>query len=1197
MSPAHNPVAASPLAADWPPQDLLAQDERQREHALDPTRSFIIQAPAGAGKTELLTQRFLALLARVQEPEQIEALTFTNKAAAEMRQRIVAALQQGQHSQPPPEPHKRRTWQLARQALERDRLLGWGLLEQPARLQVGTLDALCARLARQMPLLSRFGGQPRVADDPGQHHQRAAAHTLALLDGQQPQAALLERVLARFDNEHARLQLQLQAMLARRDAWLALGDAALAFDAAEAALRDLIDDELRPLAQLLPRAWQLGLMAPARYAGAQALRAHGAPAPTPADHEATAPPAPAPPLAALSDWHTPLQGCCAELPLWRGLAELLLTQEDKVRSASRAPSGLGFTRPEGKALTAPLLAALQALHADPAAAAALARVRRLPEPHIAAAEREQIADLLELLKCAAAHLWLQFGQAGEVDFVAIALQALQALGQSETPSELQLQLDHRVAHLLIDEFQDTSPLQLELLRRLSAGWQAGDGRTLFLVGDPMQSIYRFRRAEVGLFLQVRAQGLGALAPEPLQLYRNNRSLPPLVDWVNRHFVHVFGALDDPRRGAVAFAPASPTRSDSAGAGVCWHPQIDHPTPTEPGPDALDPEPGDEEIDPDSAAREAQQVVQLIRQSLQAHPSGTVAVLVRARKHLEALVQALRLQESPLPFQAVEVEALAQRQPVQDLLTLTRALHHLADRVHWLALLRAPWCGLLLADLHRLVADAPQKTVWELINQPERCAHLSADGQQRLAHLREVLTLALAHQGQQRPRRWVEGVWQALGGPQCLASASDLADVRAGFEVLDRCTRHGQLELDRIAAELNRLYAAPDPAGAQVQLMTIHKSKGLEFDTVILPGLQRPPRAQERSLLLWDEVLDDHGHERLLLATDAAASPDGPTLYDYLLDLERTRARNEARRLLYVATTRARSHLHLLGCVRPASATDALRTPHKDSLLALLWPQAETEFLRHGQALARAASPAAPASASAPATPTTQPGPAARPSAAAPVPPLADFVPQLQRLRQPGWPAAWQPHGGAAPAPADSAAPADAAPPAAAAAAAAVGTLVHRYLELIAHDGLDAWPVARLPALQAAMQQWLRGQGLAEAQASAAATEVQQHLHTTLTSAEGRWLLAPHPQAASEYALASAATDASASPTLHVIDRTFVHEGRRWIIDYKTTAHENAALPLWRAQLQRYRALFDDGLPVQLALFLTQSGRLLRLADD
>lgn len=129
-----------------------------------------------------------------------------------------------------------------------------------------------------------------------------------------------------------------------------------------------------------------------------------------------------------------------------------------------------------------------------------------------------------------------------------------------------------------------------------------------------------------------------------------------------------------------------------------------------------------------------------------------------------------------------------------------------------------------------------------------------------------------------------------------------------------------------------------------------------------------------------------------------------------------------------------------------------------------------------------------------------------------------------------------------------------------------------------------------------MLQWLRGQGLTEAQARAAAAEVQQHLHNTLSSPEGRWLLSPHPHAASEYALASAAT-ADSSPTLHVLDRTFIHEGRRWIVDYKTADPDSADPSAWQAQLQRYSALFDDGLPVQLALFFTHSGRLLPLADE
>ncbi len=137
-----------------------------------------------------------------------------------------------------------------------------------------------------------------------------------------------------------------------------------------------------------------------------------------------------------------------------------------------------------------------------------------------------------------------------------------------------------------------------------------------------------------------------------------------------------------------------------------------------------------------------------------------------------------------------------------------------------------------------------------------------------------------------------------------------------------------------------------------------------------------------------------------------------------------------------------------------------------------------------------------------------------------------------------------------------------------------------------------------------MQQALRTQGLTDTQASAAATEVQRHLHNTLSSPEGRWLLAPHPQAASECALASAAAQGSASdtsdtssPTLHVLDRTFIHEGRRWIVDYKTADPDSADPSAWQAQLQRYSALFDDGLPVQLALFFTHSGRLLPLADE
>src|SRR5690606_31866491 len=106
-----------------------------------------------------------------------------------------------------------------------------------------------------------------------------------------------------------------------------------------------------------------------------------------------------------------------------------------------------------------------------------------------------------VVRYAAAHLKVVFQQRHSVDFSEVALAALQALGNVE-PTDTQLAMDERIAHILVDEFQDTSFIQIELLEKLTEGWMPGDGRTLFLVGDPMQSIYAFRKADVGLFLKL-----------------------------------------------------------------------------------------------------------------------------------------------------------------------------------------------------------------------------------------------------------------------------------------------------------------------------------------------------------------------------------------------------------------------------------------------------------------------------------------------------------------------------------------------------------------------------------------------------------------------------------------------------------------------------------------------------------------------
>src|SRR3954468_21918861 len=117
-----------------PGTDTRLADARQREEALDPYRSYIVQAPAGSGKTALLIQRYLRLLATVDRPEEILAITFTRKAAAEMRRRVLQALEHADLGRATPDDNARRPRQLAEAALARDRERGWGLRENASRL-------------------------------------------------------------------------------------------------------------------------------------------------------------------------------------------------------------------------------------------------------------------------------------------------------------------------------------------------------------------------------------------------------------------------------------------------------------------------------------------------------------------------------------------------------------------------------------------------------------------------------------------------------------------------------------------------------------------------------------------------------------------------------------------------------------------------------------------------------------------------------------------------------------------------------------------------------------------------------------------------------------------------------------------------------------------------------------------------------
>ncbi len=1130
--------------------DLIIEDEHSRSAALA-LDSFIVEAPAGAGKTELLTQRFLKLLQTVEAPEEIIAITFTNKAASEMRTRIMDSLQMAATGLEPAQNHKKVTFELGLQALSRSELLNWHLLATPSRLRIYTIDSLSGNLARQMPLLSRFGTQPAVKDDASGYYQEAASRALEYLDDDS-YGSIVQSALRYFDNDSYKLTQLLAQMLAKRDQWLPYTQSDNTELAAEEALAHMISQEIHAASHVINTRLQNALMPVARYAASNLANDHV--------------------INQLLDWDSPLSADPELLVLWQAIASLLLTNSNGLRKRLDKTMGLPATD-EAKPYKEALLEIIATLQQTSGAELAIARLKQLPQATQSESTWQIISTLSKLLNIAVGELWLVFQTHGEVDFVEISQRALFALEDTTgAPTDLALRLDYRIQHLLVDEFQDTSPTQIKLMQALTLGWQTGDGRTLFCVGDPMQSIYRFRKANVGLFLRVVEQGIGAVKLKALKLWRNNRSCPAVVDWVNHAFAQVFPTLDSVAHGAIKYRPFVATKASENLAGITMHALLDDRNTIE-----IENEDEETPVLSDIRQLEADRIIQIIQTTWQNKPDAKIAVLVRARSHLYALVSEIRRNHPSLNFQAVEIEELANRQIVQDLLSLTKALHQRADRVHWLAILRAPWCGLTLADLHALVGHDKHSTILSLMSNDKIIVNLSVDGQQRLAHVRQVMNEALNQQGRMPTSRWVHSVWLMLGGASCLWQAGDVRDVQAFFERIQQLERTGQFSPELLVTEVQKLYAAPDAkADDKLQFMTIHKSKGLEFDSVILPGLDCKTGRSEQPLLLWEEVSREDAYDPsgvdLVVAPHIPkdAKSDQVSPYDYLKMLEKERAAYENARVLYVAATRAERCLHLLAAAK--TNTKGEINPAKNTFLEMLWPVVHADFQTES-VLKLSASTQSKSNAN-----------------------IEDFIPQLIRLNHAQMPAIFAQHvnsfnnyqNGNSKAEEKSNFSAD------------VGTLTHFYLELIAKTDLTNWQSKSIAQLSLAMQRWFKQKNYDDGLCLQGAENVCKLIQNTLNSETGLWLLKARKQAQSELAIE---VSDGININKKVIDRTFIEDNIRWIIDYKTTqiadATNDATLQItaeqYRTQLDGYAQLFaDEGIAIQKAVFFLTVAKLVKL---
>ncbi|WP_418296864.1 UvrD-helicase domain-containing protein [Microbulbifer sp. SA54] len=1135
-------MAVSPVTSGQP----IDADARAR--ALDITRSFAVSAPAGSGKTGLLTQRVLKLLASCQQPEEVLAITFTRKAAGEMRERLIDALQTARDTERPENPHDAITWDLARQLLARDSELNWQLLQMPQRLRIQTIDGLCRSLASQLPIESGLGAPGEPLEQTRVAFEMAVVNLLKSLEGENPDTAL-QQLLLHLDNDLGQLNKLLQILLEKRDQWLgpllSVGHEG-AQDYFHFAIDELVSENLAALAAQL-KVYAGELVELASYAGKNLRRDK-----------------PEHPLCACAELDALPAADNSALPLWLALTELLVTGTGGLRKA--VDKRVGFPAVDKKdpetALAdeykARIKALLGELSGNDTLLAAINEVRKLPSG-LQASQWELLQALAQVLPKLVAQLKVVFQQLSATDYTEVAQAALIALGTSDAPTDLALKLDLQTRHILVDEFQDTSQMQLQLLEKLTAGWEPNDGRTLFIVGDGMQSCYGFRNANVGIFLDARARGIGhddnRVPLEALDLQVNFRSEGAVVDWVNDTFQKAFPPVDNISRGAVRYLQSH------AFKGSKW------PAPAVNFYGC---------VNDDTRDLEAEQAVALVNELRAKDPDGRVAILVRKKKHLGRVLPALSA--AGIPFQAPDLAPLASKMVVLDLLSLTRALLDPSDRISWLSLLRAPWCGLELPDLYtianwgngdeqqqRAPTDTSARPLLMALQEAEQIP-LSEDGRARLLRTAAPVLQAWQQRGRKPLRAWIEGLWLSLGGPASVAYKGDLDNVQDFFQLLEKYDTGSTIsDWAQFYHALEQLFARPGQ-DASVQVMTIHKSKGLEFEHVLIPGLDQGGKPGGDQLLRWTEWLNSEGESRFMLAPKSARGDSDP-LFDYLKHDNSERERLEGTRLLYVGCTRAIRSLHLLACVSRDEKKGTLKAPGSAALLASIWPtitKHEHSDWCHWPEAAEAGEESAtsradhdyllrlPLSWQVPALPQQDWLARYR---------MEDYKRAESETEEPNLPEMgqvaqrWLRH---------------------------AGTVAHESLATLSEssDWQDKSPVQLAESLRPLWQLRLSQLGLFGPRLQDGVEKVEQVLLATLNCKHGRWILdAGHKDAASELELHSDGRQLKRS----IIDRTFIDtDGTRWIIDYKTAEPATgedlqqfveSQLEQYSKQLERYRKLF------------------------
>ncbi|MBL8306249.1 MAG: UvrD-helicase domain-containing protein [Rubrivivax sp.] len=840
--------------------------------ACDPRRSVVVEACAGAGKTWMLVSRILRALLDGAEPQQILAITFTRKAAGEMRERLddwlaahaahacdeatrIAALRQRGLS--------------AAEAVRLAPALGGlheRLLKSGRAVEVRTFHAWFTQLLSHAPLslVSTLGlplQHELVEDDAVLHDALLRRFHRAV----QRDDGLRDTYMALVRRHGRSAVAEWLDQARRRGAEIQRADAAgHAADAVpSAAAMWPVCQGLADPAELLrrqPLAADLDLLA--REMGQQTT---------------------ATPQKAAGQLRDALSYADA-LAAFEGVWAALFTRQGEPRKK------LGDT-----ALQQSVVETLQGI-------AHMRRQQQAHDDHVALLRLVRVL-LLEYAR-------LKRGR-GLVDMADLERAAEALLGDSTVAGWVQERLDQRVRHVLIDEFQDTSPLQWQALQGwLSSYAGAGGGASgqqppaVFIVGDPKQSIYRFRNAEPRVFVAAREFVVQALEGQALACDHTRRNAPEVIAALNAVFAeaqftngwgpfraHTTGADG---AGAVCRLPGVPhVKTVPGGAGEGWRDSLTQPR---------------REPEAQRRAEEAAQLAAAVAELLhtQGYQPAEVMVLARKRAMLAAVADALAARA--VPHVVAEPLHLHESPEALDLVALLDALASPAHDMAFARALKSPLFGASDEDLLWLAGIARGRPWLRALRAAEAVPSAAlARAQGLLAGWHPAVQVLpphdlldrIVHEGDLRGRLAAavpaDRRAAALGALDALLSATL---EHRGARLMSVYTFVRELRAGRVAAAA----AAPPDA---VRLLTVHGAKGLEARAVLIADCDPVPRNPARHTVLVDWPVDSVAPRRVAFVKSLDAPP--PSLLD-LVEEEAAAAAREELNGLYVAMTRARERL-------------------------------------------------------------------------------------------------------------------------------------------------------------------------------------------------------------------------------------------------------------------------------------------------